>query len=141
MAAGSDRVTAAASFSFRAILQRLGDMRDLNVVGAVKVGDGAAQLEHAVIAARAQLQPAYGERQNLPRLVAQNAEIVDLADRHVAVGEETGVLLEALHLTVPRRLDAPADIQRAFRALIAQEFVEIHARDFDVNVDAVENRP
>ena len=98
------------------------------------------RLEHAVIAARAQLQLAYGECQNLPRFFAQYAEIVDFADRHVGVGEETRMLLKALDLTVAGRLDALADIQRAFRALIAHEFVEIDPRHFNVNVDAVKNR-
>ncbi len=70
----------------RPVLDRLGDVRRLNRVGSGQVGDGACQLEDAVIRTGAELHLAHGRAQQLPAGLVHGAVVAHLGGSHVGVG-------------------------------------------------------
>ena len=64
----------------------------------------------------------------------------DLPDAHVGVADDIGLVIgKSYLLDVPRSLHSFADGFTGFAETISAEFFVIYARDFDVNVDAVED--
>ena len=85
----------------RPILDRLGQVRRPDVVGAGQVGDRARQLEHAVVGARREVQLAHGRlHQPLARAI-ELAVPAHLGRPHVGVGQQARAL-EALGLAHAR---------------------------------------
>jgi len=123
-----------------AVLQRLGDVRGVDEVGAFEVGDGAADLQHAVIAARREVELAHRRVEDLLAARCELAEGCHVAGGHVRI---TGGLAssEAPVLNRTRRHHAGAHISRAFPVACARQLVVVDARNVDEDVYAVQQRP
>ncbi len=63
----------------------------------------------------------------------------DLADTHVCVADDISGVGEALILNISGGLHSLADGFASFAEFIFAEFFVVHTRDFDMDVDAVED--
>ena len=72
-------------YQFRPVLQRLRQVLRGDALAARQVGDGARQLEHAVVGARGQLELAHGRLHQGAAGIVQGAELAHLGRAHVGV--------------------------------------------------------
>src|SRR5712692_7825415 len=117
------------------VLDRLGHVGDAEGRFARKVGDGAGELQHAVVGARRKVK--LGDRllQQRARLVLDGAEPLDVA------GAEPGVVLAlAFELSTSRPFDALPDLRRAFASACLHELVFAQRGHFDLDIDPVQQR-
>ena len=126
-------------------------MVGLDGVAAVEVGDGAGELEDPMKGAGAELKLRHRRLdQCLARLV-QLAVLPHLGWSHVGVGlvQQAAVTLRrervfgqgpgrAVALDGAGGLDAGAEGAAGFAEAVGEELVVVHARDVDVDVNAVE---
>jgi len=127
-------------------LQRLGQMHRLDLLTPGQIRDGARQLEDAVIGARRQVQLRHGRAHQGLALIVHLTELPHLGHAHVGVADDVRSPVDSLirrHtkssiLYLPRRLDAPSNRLAGLAEAVAAQLVVVHARHFDVDVDAVE---
>src|SRR5487761_2190213 len=119
-----------------AVLDRLGHMADGNRLAPGEIGNGARQLQHAMVSARRQIEP----RDRLPEQTFGRrlwpAPPVDLARTEAAVAFSL-----ALDLYLMRRRDALAHCAARFARGLAQQIFLGHGGHFQMDVDAVEQGP
>jgi len=124
----------------RPVLQRLRQMRRLDLCLTGQVGNRTRNLEDAVKGAGAQAH--LGHRafhQPLARVV-QLAQLAHLARPHVGVAVET-TLLEAFYLARSRGLHPLANGGRRFAAPGGRQLLKVNARYVHVDVNPVHQRP
>ena len=113
------------------------------MLGAVEIGEGAGDAEHAVISARRELEALGGiEKKFLPLGIGRRDLIEELAVG-LGVGADAalrGECCEALHLTRARLGDARGDIGAPLRRRRQGEIGGFHGGHVDMEVDAVEER-
>ena len=129
-----------------------GDVGDGDGLCVFQVGDGAGDLKDAVVSAGAEALLLHGAFEQALGVGGELAEGADLLGVHVGVGENArwadGVLWgwlfakfqEALVLEFASGEDAGADFGGAFGCGAAAELFVLHGGNFDVNVDAIEER-
>ena len=123
----------------RPILDRLSQVRRPNVISASKVGDRARQLEHAVVAARRELQlPHRRLHQALARAV-ERAEAPHRGRSPVGVGQQARAA-KALALAHPRAAVTRSRTAREGSPCRSAASFSYGTRDLDVDVDPVEQR-
>lgn len=115
-------------------------MRDLDFSCVIKVGNRAAELEHTMITARAQLELPYGKGQNPAGFLVQPAELINVADGHVGIGEEPRMRFEPMSLPAARFLNALANVMRALGGRVSHQLVEIDARHINMDINAIDYR-
>src|SRR5450432_2294065 len=115
-------------------------MAGLDVVGGVEVGYGAGDLENAVVGAGGEAQAGDGVFEELFAVGVDGAEFADHFGHHLGVG--IGGLFGAITggLAVAGGDDPGADRVGVFGRGWGAEFFVFYGRDFDVDVDAVEER-
>ena len=122
------------------ILNRLRQMRRLNTLDAVEVGDRPCHLQDPAEGPRAHPQRVHHPLHELvPRLI-DPTEQLQLPGAHLGVAVDVEPL-EALLLNLPRDLHPLSDRRAGLAALDRLEVAVADRRDLDVKVDAVEQRP
>jgi hypothetical protein len=125
----------------RAVLDGFGQMGDGQVLGAFEVGDGAGHFEDAIVRARGEALLLHGALQQALGIGAQFAVGANLARGHLRVGVDFFAgLSEALPLALARGHHAVANLRRALGRRSAAQLLVLHGRNFDMNIDAVEQR-
>jgi len=113
----------------------------LDLIRGVEVGEGAGDLEDAVVGAGGEIEVVHRLLQQGVGLGFELAVLADELGGHGAVGGDSGVLGKTLLLDEPAALHPLADGLRILAAAIAaRQLFVVHGRDFDVEVDAVEQR-
>ena len=124
-------------------MNRLGDMRALDIFASLEVGDRSGNAEDSIVSARGETEPVEGFFQNIFRSGVELAIFTDLPRR------ERGVAVKLILLTVPLlregacAVDSREDVGRAFRGvvgLIGCDFFIGKRGHFHLNVNAVEKR-
>ena len=125
----------------RAVLNSLGQMLNLNFVGARQVGDGAGHFQDAVVGAGAEAEALHGGFEQLAAGRAYLANVFHHLRGHHGVGVHLGLLGKALTLNFAGSLHALLDVGAGFGLARFRHLVEGHGRDLHVQVNAVEQRP
>lgn len=120
----------------RPILHRFGDMRRLDLLGAGEIGNGAGQLEDAVVGAGAEMQLAHGCLEQILAGSVKLAVLAHLVGVHLRIGQR-GCTLKAFTLALPCRFDAGANRRARFAEAIVGQLFVFDTRNLHVNVNAV----
>lgn len=107
---------------------------------AGEVGDGAGDLEDAVIGAGAHVEACHGVAQHAERLALGAGVGVEQTRVHLGVAEDAGLVAVALGLDEAGGGDALADGGARLAGGGRGELVEWHGEYLDLQVDAVEQR-
>ena len=125
----------------RAILDRFANVVGGDVFGIGEVGDGAGDLEDAIVSAGAEVQLGHGHLHHAFGGFVEGAMALEELGGHAGVAADLGILGEALALDVARFFHALADGGGGLAGSSFAGDVPIrHGGDFDVDVDAVEER-
>ena len=123
----------------RPILQRLCQMRRLNCFAPRQVCYRAREFQDAVIGARRELQLAHGRfDQTLPGFV-QFTKLAHLGHAHIGIADQR-CARKAFALVLARAFHPFANIRRGFPQSVTGQFFIVHARDFNMNVNPVQQR-
>ena len=108
------------------------------MVGSGQIGDGPSDFEDAIV--RACREPESSDRsfQELATLGVQFAVVSNLTGAHLSVAEDASTVLEALALALARCDDALAYNSGRFGRGGVQKILLRKARDFDVQIDPIE---
>ena len=120
-----------------AVLYGLGQMRGLDTLRALQIGDGARHAQDAVVAASRQPQTVEGALHELLSGGVQRAVLTDHGRGHVGVAGDIGAGV-ALFLHLTGGVDPRPDIRRGLRLLLAAHGLVLHGGHVDVHVDAVQ---
>ncbi len=107
--------------------------------GPGQIGDGAGQLEDAVVSARGKLQAGHGGFHQAAAGIIQNAERANFRRAHIRVASDRAVR-EALALALAGRFHPRAYGRRGFPQARVAQFLVFHPRHLDMDVNAVEQR-
>src|SRR5581483_9314087 len=118
-----------------AILYRFGEVLCGDAGGVVEIGDGAGDLQNAIVRAGAEAQFAHGQFQRALTGVVQRAEAANLARRKMRVVETPPAL------DVASRFDALAHLRGSGAVLAGAQLFVGDRWNLDVQIDAVEQRP
>ena len=102
------------------VLNRLRDVRGLRRLAALEIGDGARDLEHAMIGPRRQRELRHRGRMITLRVGREPAEAPHIARAHVRVGTHALPALEPVALNRPRSLHPRARSRRSSPAAPAR---------------------
>jgi len=111
-----------------------------DVGGAFEVGDGAGDLEDAVVGPRTHVHAFHGVAQLLQAGGVGLGVFVQEGRGHLGVAVDAGFVLEAAFLQHPGGDDALADSGTGFAWGLAGHLLEIDGLHLDLQVDAVEQR-
>ena len=123
-----------------AVLDGFADVLGGDFFGAGEVGDGTRDLEDAVVGARAEVELAQRHAQEAFAVGIERDERFQVLRAHLRVAADLAFGRKALVLNLPRLEDAVADVGGAFRGVGAQQRLVLDGGNFDVDVDAVEQR-
>ena len=107
------------------------------MLGALEIGDGAGDLEDARVAAGGEAEALGDEFEEAVPGFVRLAMFTNEARRHLGVAVDAAVA-EALFLDGAAGFDAAGDDLRGFGVGAIDEIAILHRRDFDLDVDAVE---
>src|SRR6185437_13834019 len=111
------------------------------LVGAFEIRDGTGYLEDAVVGAGGKSLLLHGPLQEALGIGPQLAVGADLPGGHLRVGKDLfSMLFEAITLALTSGHDATANLGGAFGSRSAAQFLILDRRNFDVNVNAIEQR-
>ncbi len=100
-----------------------------------------ATFKNAVVSARAQVQIGHGEFQKLLGRLLQRAIAFQFARTHAGVAGDGRLAREPRLLPLARFDDPFADGGGSFARLLGADVAEFHLRHFDVQINAVQQRP
>jgi hypothetical protein len=124
-----------------AVLDGFGDVRDGERGLSFEVGDGTGDFKDAVVGAGGEALLLHGAFEKLLGVRAQLAEGANLAGAHLCVGIDLFFCAgEPLALQLACIKDASADAGRAFAGSSSAQLAVLDSGDFDVDVDAVQER-
>ena len=122
------------------VLNGFGDMGGADVFLRSQVGDGAGDLEDAVVGAGAETEFGHRRLQELLGIGANGAEFLYLPRPHLGVGVDFPPL-EAEELPLPSASHPFPDALRALPFRPGDDVLELDLGDIDLDVDPVEKRP
>ena len=123
------------------IVDRLVQVMRLHAVGVVQVGDRPGHTEDLVVCPCGEPHLGHGPLQEIAAFVVQDAELAGLPMRHIGVVARRR-FAEPRGLPLPRRgHHGPHLAARRAGRSATRKFAEGHRRDFNVNVDAIKQRP
>ena len=114
-------------------------MRGLDFVGAGEVGDGAGDLEDAVVGARGKRKPFHRLLQQVAEGRIERAVFAEVGLRHAGIAGNLRAG-KARVLAVAGGLDAGAQGGRGFTGFFRTQFGQREGGCLDMQVDAVEQR-
>lgn len=117
------------------VLDRFEDVACEDALAAGQVGDGARHAQDAVVGAARPVEVFHALLQVGLAVAVELAVVVDFARGHVLVA-----LALALQLDIGRRLHAGGDHPRWFAVGIGRQDLGIDRSDFDLDIDAVQQR-
>lgn len=120
-----------------AVLNSLRDVRRVDTLASVQVGDGAGELENAGDGTGGELQAFEGGVEQLAGSGFEDAVTIQVLSVHGGVGRGGAAGAEALPLDGTGGESALGDVDAGFAGR-SFELLEADGRDFDVHVDAVE---
>lgn len=120
-----------------AVADGLADVGDLDVGGAVEVGDGAGHFQNTVVGAGGEVEGAHGGAEALGAGGVEGGVLLEEGGGHLGVAVDAGMGGEALLLDVAGAEDALADVGGGFAARGVGDGVEGHALDFYLDVYSV----
>ena len=123
-----------------AVADGLGEVLGLDGGRSVEVGDGAGQSEDSVVGAGTELQAVDDIAQHGHVLRCGGSVLAHQGGSHLCVAVDAGEGAIAFLLNLAGTDDALADGCRGFAGLGPTEVVEAEGRDFDLYVDAVQER-
>jgi len=123
-----------------AIEDGFGDVFDRDGVGVGEIGDCARDARDAVERAGRELAFGAGRREQRHRTLVQGAVAAHRVGLDIGITRDGGSG-EAGELAFARRDDACANCGRVLAAIAPHHVVERNARDLDLYVDAIEQRP
>jgi hypothetical protein len=115
------------------VLHGFGDVRGLDVLIASQIGDGACDLEDAMVGARRQTEAGDGLTQQGFALCIGRAVAVDLGDGKLRVG-----FVLSRELALPRGFHASLYGRAGFAVGLLEQVFLRHGGDFDLDVDAIQ---
>ena len=115
-------------------------MLDADVLRAGQVGNGARDLQYLVIRASRQTQLLHRLAEQTVGVGGQTAELLDVPVGHLRVGVDAR-LLQPFALRRSRLGHALANGRRRLGLALGGQLAMWHARDVDVYVDPVQQRP
>jgi hypothetical protein len=119
------------------VLQGFRQMRGVDAIFPGEISDCPGEFEHAMIAPGGEVQlPDSSLHQVLACFVEDNV-LLQLFRAHVGVGEQCRSR-KSIVLHPAGTLNAPADLRGRLAGPAIRQFLVVDARDFDVNVDPVE---
>ena len=121
------------------ILNRLRQMLLTDVFRALKIGNGPRHLKDARVAAGGKAEAFGDELEEAVAGFVRLAMFADEARRHLRVAVDAAVA-EAFFLNRSAGFDTQGDDLRCFGVGAVDEIAVFDGRDFDLNVDAVEQR-
>ena len=132
-----------AAQSFAAIAERLGDVDAGDACLAVEIGKRAGDAKCPVIAACAQAERVGGLAQKRAPGLVGRGDILEQAPVAMGIGARAGMFQrgEALGLNGAGRSDTGAHLGTSFRRRRQHEVGGRDRRHFDLQIDAVEQRP
>lgn len=134
---GEDSVAPALAVE-AAVLNGLGDVLRADAGLAVEVGDGAGELDDAVVGAGGEAEALHGHFEQFGAGVVEDAEFLEEGRGHLGVAVDAGVGGEPLVLDGPGGDDAGLDGGAGLAVGGGGEFVELDGDDLGVDVYAVE---
>ena len=111
-----------------------------DVGGALEVGDGAGDFEDAVVGPRGHIHALHGVAKFLQAGGVGLGVFVQQGRGHLGVAVDAGFVLEAAFLEHPGGDDALADGGARLARGLTRHLVKVDGLDFDLQVDAVEQR-
>ncbi len=122
-------------------MDRFADVVGEDVFGGGEVGDGAGDFEDAVVGSGAEVQLGHGHLHHAFGGFIEGAMALEELGGHAGVATDFGIFGEAVTLDDARFFHALADGGGAFAGdSLAGDVPIRHGGDFDVDVDAVEER-
>src|SRR5690606_18962808 len=125
----------------RPVLHRFRNVFAENLFCACQVCNRAGNFQAAVVGAGRKYQLDDCLFQQLSRCLAQLAVLPDLDRSHLSVTKDRSRLLEAPKLNLPSRQHPFGNGSGRFRAGVSCQFIVLHLRYFDVDIDPVQQRP
>ena len=122
------------------VLDGLGQVLRQDIFTAGKIRDGAGHPEDPVVTAGGEAQPVKGAFHQLFPGRVQLTEAADLVGAHLGVGDRAPAGVPP-QLALPGGVDPLPDGRAGFRRRPVAQILELHGRDVDVHVDAVQQRP
>ena len=120
-----------------AVVDRLADMLERNLLRAIEVGNGAGHLEDAVVSSRREVPLYHRLTQDLHSVALDIGELLHQAWRHLSIAMDAGVGGKALELYLSRLDDPLADRSTALGGATVGERVEVYGTSLDLYVYAV----
>lgn len=125
-----------------AVLDRLSKMGNGKPFGAFEIGDGACHFKDTVVSAGREALLLHGAFKQAFGIGAKFAVHSNLACRHLGVGEDLFAgNLEPGSLAVASSHHAGANLGGTFGGGPSAQLLILDGRNFDMNIDAVEERP
>ena len=119
----------------RAVLDGFGEVLGGDGGGLVEVGDGAGDFEDAVVGAGGEAHAADGHFEGALAGVVEGADAADIAGGHAGVVEAARAAGASRACSTRARISGGG-----FGGGVAAQFLEGNGGDFDVDIDAVEQR-
>ncbi len=117
------------------VLHGFGDVRSQNIPTASKIGDGARHFEHAMVGARGEIQTGDSLPQQRLAFCIGRAVAIYFGDGELCVG-----FVLADQLPLPCRLGSGLYGRTGFAVGLLKQVFLGHGGDFDLDVDAVQQR-
>jgi len=122
------------------VLNRFAEMGGVHFFRPGEIGDGTGDFQDAVVSAGAEIEFAERHAQQAFAFGVERDKGLDVLRAHLRVAADLAFGRKALVLNLPRLEDAVADVGGAFRGVGAQQRLVLDGGNFDVDVDAVEQR-
>ena len=120
-----------------AVVDRLADMLERDLLRAIEVGNGAGHLEGAVVSSRREVALYHSLTQYLHSISLDIGELLHQAWGHLCIAMDAWVGSEALELYLSRLDDPLANCSTALRGATVGERVKVYGTSLDLYVYAV----
>ena len=127
----------ACAYAQRPVSQRLSHVGPGDAIRVIEVGDGACDLEHAMVGARREARSFRGGREQLARVGVDWCAGIEPAPGDVRVASHAGMMAVSLALSRPGVFDALTHRGGRFAALVRTKRAQRHGSQSDLHVDAI----
>ena len=126
----------------RPVLERFRQMQGADLLTPRQIRDRARQLQHPVIASRREVHLSHGSADQPFSGFIQFAKLPDLPHPHISIRKNIRRfdLRESLSLSASRSFNTRTDRFGRLAHPVTAQLLVIHARDFDVYINAIEQR-
>src|SRR5581483_8357611 len=122
------------------ILNSFAQMARCDICRVIEIGNGARDFQDAVVCAGRKAEPRDRCLQQLLAICGNRAVLADQFGRHLCVGIDAFFGCESFELTGARADHAIPNRSRIFGSSLSAQFLVLDRRDFDMNVNSIEQR-